>query len=127
MSSLASLWASPTYGKIVATLNYLKRLSQYQSDKPYILALDISIEDEAARSNLIFEDVEVSVANLRPEQHSISIEEHGFELFEITPAYIDKYFNQLDPISNCEGVQKLLSKRLNAEKVVVYDHAVSVQ
>lgn len=124
MCSLVELWASPTCSKITATLEYLKRQPKYKTEKPYILALDISLEDEASRSNLDFEQVEVPVANLRSHQHLISLPHHGFECLKIPLEDMNKWFRHLNPLKESEGVQEILSTHLGAEKVIVFDHAV---
>lgn len=110
--------------KTKATLDYLKDLDRYRSEKPYTLALDIQLEDEKLRTNLEYELRTVELYNLRGFEDDVSLELHGFELKTIPPHMMEKYFHNTKEDSDLEGVIQLFKEKFQTNNVFVYDRAV---
>lgn len=118
----------PGLDKYLVGVEYLKPLPKYGTEKPYLLALDIPLADEADRTNLEFEEVRLEAADSRRVRCHISLESMGFELRTLPPELMERYFDssRSDKRAEMDGVSALLTDRFAAEKVIVYEHAVSL-
>lgn len=69
------------------TLEYLDRLPKYLVEKPYQLALDVPLEDEADRTNVEFKRHSVKLLDIRSISDQIRLEHHGFQLLKLPFAW----------------------------------------
>lgn len=110
--------------KYKMALDYVVPSVRYDTEKPYLLSLDVPVEDEPDRSNLEFAEVYVDAADARPINNSLSVEVNGFELVDVGPGFVAKYFNGQDKATELAGIHALMKEKFQAEKVIIYDHAV---
>lgn len=69
------------HGTVTATLNYLKRLPLYQTEKPFQLFLPAQHHATDQRlSNLEFEGRETRIVDIRPKLSTFDLDEHGFQI-----------------------------------------------
>ncbi|KAI1317384.1 hypothetical protein F5Y16DRAFT_419645 [Xylariaceae sp. FL0255] len=109
-----------TLGK--ARLEYLRRLPQYQYEKPYTIGYDIPLVIESSRSNLDFEEHWFDVSDVRQCLDTLSLERDGFEVVSLSERLMSTHFMSDDKLMESRGVQSVLKDRFLSELVVVYDH-----
>lgn len=68
-------------GNIIASLDYLKRLDLYKTEKPFQLFIPINtVGDDARQTNLAFESQPQLITDMRPNVHDFKLDSHGFEV-----------------------------------------------
>ena len=122
MLCLAS--ALSTLQPTVVTIQYLRSLPIYETEKPYLLAYDVPLGNESKRTNLEFEEATVSAFDLRPARDAVRLEHHGFELLRVPTGHMLGRSSPLNPHLDMTGVEELFRERFKAQRVILYDHAV---
>lgn len=108
-----------------AQIDYLKDLTKYKREKPYILALDITVANEAQRTNLEFETHNMKIYDLRLDSEAPSFDSRGFELLQLRDEDMKCFFGSPDRQRELLGVTEILRRRFTTDHVFCYDHAVS--
>ncbi|KAI1453886.1 hypothetical protein F4805DRAFT_441729 [Annulohypoxylon moriforme] len=107
---------------IEGKLDYLKRLSKYQQEKPYVLSYGIPLQVESFRSNLEYEEHCVRLLDIRTCSDKPDIDQNGFEVIYITDQLMSIYFGTRNNDLEIQGAQRVLRERFKAEQVIVYDY-----
>lgn len=106
-----------------AIIYCLKECDKYVTEKPYVISLDVDVQEEQ-RTNLEFEEKVIDIKDLRPRAHQVNLDFHGFELHKIADESMEAYFSEDTIELEIEGARQELEKRFGAELVVVFDSRV---
>lgn len=108
-----------------ASVNYLKRDSLYDVEKPYTIYVDISKVPGAKGTNILTTPVSVEVKDVRGLQDKPSLEKNGFELIELEDFPFD-CFEDEDWIRQTyyPSISQFLVAKLGARQVHVFEHQV---
>lgn len=122
-STLAAL--ANTGAETACAMHFLKRSKVYDTEKPYYFSGALEEDQIHLRTNLDY-DIHhgINVRDLRGSESLLTLEKHGFELFEHEPKV-----NLIDPDeehvkSYLEDLAKTVRDRLNAEDVLAYSYRV---
>ncbi len=111
------------------TVFYLKRDVLYDNTKPYFCYIPPQQLNGAPITNQEHTPIDVSVTNLRGQEHDFTLDKTGFEVVD-HPLDVRYSFGtlQADAALMTEyehAIEWFLERKLGAEKVVVFDQEVS--
>ena len=111
------------------SLNYLQRLREYETEKPYMVRFPVDRIPGAKQTNLSFETYEdISFSDLRGRENQPSLDVWGFEFAVFESKYSRVDFNDFNVIKEgyFKEVEEFLQKKTSATWVQVYDCDVNL-
>ena len=114
--------------KVTSTFWYLDQLPLYQTTKPYIVNLPLSLVPAGKRTNQVSAAyADITVRDIREAEPKVSLDRNGFELSRSIPMTLE-YEEFRDPIKvrdvYCEAVRSALSNMTGAQFATVLHQAV---
>ena len=106
------------------TLAYLADIEKYREERPYALEFEIPLPDERYRTNVEFESRNVSIRSLRLVDKSVTIEDHGFEIYKVPQDIENDHFIESDQLREMDGVAKIMKTRFETGHVFCHTHRV---
>jgi hypothetical protein len=116
-------------GTLTATLQFIKRLDLYETEKPFQLFIPIpdSVEDKRP-DNLEFEDKEQTIHDMREETEEFTLDDHGFTFLRHRPSWMPCSTSSREQIekSYLPDVDKLIREQVdNVDEIFFFDWRVS--
>lgn len=100
---------------VPATLRYLQWQELYETEKPFQIFLNIPPDAKDQReSNLVFEDVQQEVRNIRNDKHTFLLDKNGFQFeeFDVGPKEIDIKNREAVEAKYLPKVEKLIKEKV---------------
>ncbi|KAK4460364.1 hypothetical protein QBC42DRAFT_272422 [Cladorrhinum samala] len=114
----------PSLPESTTELRFLKDLPEYEKEKPYHISGPLHERYRGFRTNIHYESVpQVPIFNLRGHQHKLSIERHGFEMFQVPKdiAALDVKGNEAERDRYAEAMVTAVKQRLKATFALCYN------
>ncbi|KAJ4253830.1 hypothetical protein NW762_010225 [Fusarium torreyae] len=103
------------------TFHFLSKSERYHKEKPYYFSGALDEDQEAHRSNLDYEIHEdIKVVDLRGQEKSLTLQDHGFELLRHSPAVSLANPSDEDMCKYLEDLAATVKNHLSAEVVLGY-------
>ena len=118
----------PSLPESTTELRFLKDLPEYEKEKPYHISGPLHERYRGFRTNIHYESVpQVPIFNLRGHQHKLSIERHGFEMFQVPKdiAALDVKGNEAERDRYAEAMVTAVKQRLKATFALCYNFKVN--
>jgi len=111
---------------LIATLKFLDWQELYETEKPFQIFINIPDEAEDKRtSNLVFEDVEVAVHDVRGREKDFDLDTNGFRFLKHSSILDDFHSKALIEDIYLPEVEALLRKEVeDVDKVFFFDWRV---
>jgi hypothetical protein len=107
---------------------FLKRSLLYNDVKPYYFSGALERDQEPSRSNLEYEIHDgIEVADLRGCEHELSLNQHGFQLFQHEPAVNLAAPSDEEVTCYLEDMANHVKERLGAEVTLAYSFRVCLE
>ncbi|CAG8983148.1 hypothetical protein HYALB_00004591 [Hymenoscyphus albidus] len=110
---------------VQASVQFLKWQDLYNTEKPFNIFLDMPAEvREQRKTNIVFEDIEVSIEDIRGKEHFFTLDNQGFMVSNLPP-----FTGTLDKATiqgvHLPAVENLLKEKVEgADRVFIFDWRV---
>lgn len=108
-----------------ASVQFLKWQDLYNKEKPFNIFLDIPLEaKEQRKTNLVFEDIEIPIEDIRGNEHNFTLDNHGFMTTRL-PRFIGSLDTETVQNKHLPAVERLLKEKVEgADRVFIFDWRV---
>lgn len=110
---------------VQASVQFLTWQDMYNREKPFNLFFDISPDAKDQRkTNLVFEDVDIQINDMRGSEESFDLDTHGFMVTQLPPFAIRLENGPVEEFY-LPAVEKLVKEKVEgADRVLIYDWRV---
>jgi hypothetical protein len=126
ISTTATMAASKELPGYKATMHFFEPIEEHKNEKPFYSTIPFSAPG-AVQTNYGSVEKEVVFHDIRGHESEFTLEKHGFEYAKLPTTFTEWRDGAKVKAEHFGEIEEFLKKKLNAKKVILFDHSVSSQ
>lgn len=108
-----------------ASVQFLKWQDLYNKEKPFNIFFDIPAgAKEQRKTNIVFEDIEIPIEDIRGNEHSFTLDNQGFMTTRL-PRFTGSLDTETIQNEHLPAVERLLKEKVEgADRIFIFDWRV---